>query len=251
MSTWISVLALLAFFMGSEVMAQLDTRLGASARSYPSGAAIEGEFGYGQKIWDKDKILYGYIRPFVHLKSSLLVNSASAGVEFFPISFFGFSYTRMQGHRTLKEVQGRDCKATNCSSSVGKNIFSLNTALAYKDWVMLYQLRREFISYKDEASLFSDEFSGVLLTRSDRQDIHTLVIGFRPYKEWLIGGLQIYAKGKNTDDFSSYRGLLMQKTSNVWSYGLGVGLFRNIEDHTHGSALFLLKYNLINGLRLF
>lgn len=226
-----------------------DARLGASARTYPTGAAIEGDFGSAFKFWDKNDILYGYIRGFGQLKSSMLVNSATVGVDIYPVSFFGLSLSHLRGHRALKNVQGRDCDTSNCTSSVYKNIFGVNLGLAYKDFVFLYNLKREFVHYKDDDQHFSEEFSGLLLTQNDRQDVHTLVVGRKIGDPLILGFLQVYSRAKNEDQFSSYRGVLGQYTLGKWSFGVSGGVFRNIENYNHGSFIFLIRYNYENGLR--
>lgn len=243
-------LSFFLFFLTKTSMAQMDARIGTSSRSYPAGLALEGEFGSAYKIWSQDDILYGYVRGFGHLKSSLLVNSAAFGVEFYPVSFFGLSLSHLRGHRTLKNVQGRDCDLTNCTSSVYKNILALNLGLAYSDYVLMYNLKREFIHYKDDDRFFSEEFSGLILTQNDRQDVHTLVVARKISAPLLLGMLQIYSKAKNENSFSSFRGLIGQYSMGKWSIGLSGGVFRNIENHTHGSFIFLLKYNYENGLRI-
>lgn len=228
-----------------------DYRFQGSFRSYPQGGAIDSDLGVGKLLWKKNPILYGYVRSSLQLKTSAIVNYATAQLEVFPVSFIGLYIAKSYGHRSLTNLQGFDCLEVNCTSSVRKNLFGMNVALAYKKFKLVHFFRQEQIHYKDKANSFAEELSNLILTQNDKLDSFTTIFGRDLKDQWFVGALHLYSKAHHSASFSSMNFLVVQKTIERWSFQGGVGKFRTSLGKDHLSSLFIIRYNGKKGLRLF
>ncbi len=104
-----------------------DAQAGLSLRNYPLGASVSGTVGYGYELWRSSsesggpEWKYGYIRPSVKLQSSGVVNGATAEVEVFPISIFGFALGQNLSGRNLKPSDDFDCLTTHCGGRLQRS----------------------------------------------------------------------------------------------------------------------------------
>ncbi|EQC43598.1 hypothetical protein [Bacteriovorax sp. Seq25_V] len=243
----ITLLLLITF----NTFANLDYFLVGNFRSYPIGSALTGEVGYGKKVYEKNKILYGYVRPAINLQTSALINQASAQVDFFPVSFFGFYAGKTIGAKSTKKLQGFDCDTIKCDGGVSKSYIGTSLALAYKGVKFVSNYRRTTMDLDNHQGYFGEEFSNLIGLDKDRLSAYTGVLGYDLNPENFLAALYINNKMKNTGQTSQMKMMLYQYKPKNIAYQAAMGIFEN----RHGSELFsvllMFKWDLEKGVRLF
>lgn len=231
--------------------AQVDYSLSGSLRTYTKGVAVVSDAGYGYKFWEKDKIMYGYIRPSINLQTSILVNYASAQLDFYPVSFIGFYAGKSIGAKSIDELQGIDCKSIKCDGGVSKNYYGTNIALALSKIKFIHTFKLQQIDLKNHQGLFAEEFSNLIGRDKDVLITNTSILGFQASENSLLGLIYLQNNIKNNNQSSSMQMLLYQYKYENSSYGVAVGNHKNRFDHDHLSMLFLFKWDPQKGVRLF
>jgi len=247
------ILVLIALYALST-FAEVDYSVQTTVRTYPMGASLDADIGYGYKFWEssKNKAFYGYMRPSAQVKTSGLVNYISQQIDIYPISFLGFYGGRSTGFRNLNELQGFDCaNSVNCGADVTKGYAGANLALAYKNFILLNLYRIEEVDYDTNDLFIAEETSNLVVSDNDKIKSLTSVLGYKLSETKMLAILNVSYK---SDDYNQKSNMLMglaQLTKDKSSYQLGLGTFRNRNKKNHFSALFMYKWSGAKGLRLF
>lgn len=242
---------LIIFLLMANAFSQTDYFVQGSLRSYPMGTAVNAEVGEGYKFYDKDKVLYGYIRAALNLQSSVLVNYAQAQLELYPVSFLGFYAGKAYGKRSSKKLQGFDCEEIECETDLAKNYFGINLALAFKNIKFINFYKRSTLDSKQENKYFAEEYSNLIGINEDTLISHTSILGYDLNEENMIGLLYLRNQMHNLDQESVMKMFVWQKKVDDKSFQLGAGEFKTREDVSHFGALLLFKWDMVKGVRLF
>ncbi len=238
-------------FLSVSSYAELDYFLAGSFRSYPIGTAITAEIGKGFKFYEKNKILYGYLRPAINVQSSALINQASAQIDFYPVSFLGFYAGRGIGAKSTKKLQGFDCDVIKCDGGVSKTYFGVNLALAYKKLKFVSYLRRTQVDLNNHQGYFAEEFSNLIGLDKDRLTSYTGILGYDLDAKNFLALLYLSNKMQNTDQSSKMKMLLYQYRPDKVSYQAALGTFENRVASEHLALLLMFKWEFEKGVRLF
>lgn len=242
---------IIALLLTLNVFAQFDSYLQGTFRSYPLGTALVSETGYGFKLYEKNKILYGYIRPAVHFQTSALVNYASTQLDIYPVSFFGFNIGKTKGAKSIDKLQGFDCSSVKCDGGVEKTYYSANLALAFKEYKLVNFYRRTQMDLENHQGYFAEEYSNLIGYNKDTLSSLTTLLGYDLNKDVMIGYLRLHNKMKNLNQKSTMNMLIGQYREDKKSYQLALGTFENRNEKTNFSMLLIFKYDFEKGLRLF
>jgi hypothetical protein len=249
-------LALVAstFFYSSISRAQVwDAAFDLGLRSYPRGAAMGLEGGYGVPVWgDTTGLLYGYTRVGARVQSSGVVNNFEGKLSVFPISFWGLELKTGWGHRRLDDISTLDCARLACSGSVTRT--SLSTPLSFGAGPYFGRVRLEYVwiaAGNIDRSLLADENTSLTVRASGDE-----------LRRWeFLGGL------KWSDDFRTLAyfdrieaqktfasnhsyGLIAQKTWDFHTLSAGLGVYESTTASPHGLILVGYSLSFAKGLGL-
>ncbi len=245
------MILIFAAFYALKSLGNVDYDVRASLRGYPSGIAVQSDIGYGQKLWGKDDVMYGYIRPGINLQSSAVVNYAGAQLDFYPISFFGVSVGKTYGNRSYDDFQGFNCQELSCENSIEKTHLAINLALAYKKVKFINFYKKQDFDNKTPGSFFAEEFSNLVGFEGDKLATNASILGYDINKNLMIAYLHMYNKMENTNQRSRMNLILGNYKKGQFTYQVGAGNFYNRNSKNHFSALFVVKWTGAKGLRLF
>ena len=246
-----NLILLFASFYALKSFGKLDYDLRLASRSYPQGIAAQSDIGYGYKLWEKDKVMYGYLRPGLNFQASGVVNYAGAQLDFYPVSFIGISYGKTYGHRSFDEFQGFDCQSISCENSIEKNHLGVNIALSYKNIKLINLYKKQDFSNETPGQFFAEEYSNLVGFEDDELTTNVTLLGYQLTEKLLIGFFHMYNKMERTNQISRARLLMGNFTSGDFVYQAGIGAFENRNKVDHLSAIFILSWKGAKGLRLF
>lgn len=136
-----------------------DAIVGGGVRTLPWGAGISGNLGYNLMWWGDHKpgeFFYGYLRPYVRVQTSGLVNRFEGGIEAFPLSFLGVQFGGAAAHRSVN-LGTLDCDTTECRGWLRRNLVSTKLLLAYDRWILVPFIRIEGLKPQFKTRAFGDE----------------------------------------------------------------------------------------------
>ncbi len=155
----------LLFLINSLSFAQIfnsettDAKISVGVNSHPKSGGGAGELATGYYLWGKkseNNYRYGYLRPYLIGATSFTVNQGEIGLQVFPISFFGLSFSHKVSTRS-KEFDGLPCNTNNCLSDVKTNSLRTHLVLGYEKWFLLYSTQFAVTENLDQTQSFIDE----------------------------------------------------------------------------------------------
>jgi hypothetical protein len=251
------LIILLSFFFQLPCFSQTDLSLGAQGRSFPfSAGELFAEAGHNFKFWEKEspqfKVnpFFGLIRPSVGVNSSVLVNAYKGEVEFFPISFIGFS-TGYQKVESNFDFPFFDCEKIFCQLQVERRWIEGKVALKYKEALLLIFLKEDHLAPSRGGKNFG-EFRRVITGQDGGDQLRELriVLG-RSFENKLIGVVHEWAMfNKSREDSRTTFGVYQVKKDKQ-TYMLGLGAFESDEVGRGPIAYLRWTYQFSAGLKLF
>ena len=229
----------------------LDYDLRFTSRSYPQGMAFQSDIGYGHKLWGSGDVMYGYIRPGINFQASGVVNYAAAQLDFYPVSFLGFSVGKTYGNRSFDKFQGFDCETLSCENSIEKNHLAVNLALGFKNLKLINLFKRQDFENESPNQFFAEEFSNLVGFEDDELTTNITFLAYEFNKNFLLGLFHMYNKMDKTAQRSRTNLIMANFISGNFTYQTGIGTFNNRNDIDHFSALFIINWKGAKGLRLF
>lgn len=242
---------LICLLITLNLFAKTDYFLQGSLRTYPIGTALNAEIGEGYKFYDRNKILYGYVRAAANAQTSVLVNYIGAQVELYPVSFFGIYAGKSIGKRSTKKLQGFDCDEIHCDTKLNKDYYGANLALAYKGIKFINFYKKVRLDTKTDNEYFADEYSNLIGVSRDTVSSLMTILGYDLDENNMLGLLQLKSMINNLDQESTMRMFLWQHKKEDKSYQFGIGNFNNRNDKNFLGGIFLIKWDLEKGVRLF
>jgi hypothetical protein len=242
------------FFFSTIAHAQVwDASFDLGVRSYPWGAAMGLEGGYGVPIWGETSgLLYGYTRVGARVQSSGVVNNFEGRLSVFPISFWGLELRTGWGHRRLDDISTLDCARLACSGSVART--ALSSPLSFGAGPYFGRVKLEYIwiaASSIERPLLADE-STSLTVRASGDEL----------RRWeFLGGLKWSEDFRTLAYFESVEaqktyasnhsyGVIAQKTWEVHTLSVGAGIYESTTSSPHGLVLVGYALKFAKGLGL-
>jgi hypothetical protein len=246
LALFISLLSIQAFALEVDYQARLVSR------TYPIALAVQGDFGVGQKLWEANKVMYGYARLAGVYSASGVVNLAGVRGEIYPISFLGFFAQADKSQRDV-DLSIFDCDVIDCEGTVSRNRVGAKLGLAFGRFFLMSEYQIIDVEHDDsDKTLFADlQHSLEALSAGDEVKRLQLVAGFKLTKSWSMVGIYISQEmQKNYNrDFMKLGGL--QYESGNWAYlGTG-GVFKNRQGANVATVLFAVIWKGKKGVKLF
>ena len=152
-----------------------DLSTSASIRSFPPGGGVTGKAGLAHLAWgskEKDEdFLYGFVRGQIAGSTSVLWNQINTELEFYPVSFFGFS-SGSSISRSVTDSKDYECGETiQCQSFVRTDYSKLKLALGAKGiFLRLEQTQGKILNTFESAATYFIDFENTLRPLSPRDE---------------------------------------------------------------------------------
>jgi len=244
-----------------EAYSQYDLRFEGFARSLPLGAYARVEAGYSFPLWKSKGPLYGFIRPYTQFQTSGLINSLHAGVEIFPVSFWGIYAGRTQMIRSLKKLDQVDCDRTDItceSNNIGRNRFGTKLALKFGSVFTLTRLQWHKTFIRDNENQFFFDEQGTLLGLGNEDTLFQAIqiIGMDFDNTHGVAALHKRNLMQKSGQDSSMSVLLYKRNfksefKNPYTLLIGPGVFHTRTNSDHLMLFALLQFSYEKGLTLF
>jgi len=213
-----------------------DANFDFSARTYPFGAAIGVEGGYGVPIWgDTAEYKYGYTRVGGRLQSSGVVNTLTGQVEVFPISFWGLQLKSGWGHRQLDDISTLDCTRLECSGSLSRT--SLGSPLFWAAGPFFGRVRLEYTwvaSSENTYPLLADESTNLRLRGSGDEIRRWDVLAGLKIREDLKAMLFYETnKAQKTESRNETYGAIVRHSWDSHTVYFGTGIYESTTTSPH------------------
>ncbi len=245
------ILGLLFFGSFSIAAVTYDSHVQGLYRSFPGAVAVSVDGGAAWKLWDKEGVLYGYIRPNINFQTSGVTNQLRAQLDIFPVSFFGFVIGMAWNKRDYEEFSSFTCSEVNCSGQIRRSYVGHNMALAYKNFFLVSKWKVERVEMTDRSGTFVDVRAS-LLARS-RYDQHLegqVIAGYKIGDQHSLGVLSIYNSMKYFDNNSSMWMGFHRYEWDKWSLLSGVGFMDTRLNKRVGSMMLILRWTPEKGIQL-
>ncbi len=241
-----------------------DLRFETFARSLPIGAYARAEIGYSIPLWEHRGPLYGFVRPFGQLQTSALVNSATAGLEVFPVSFLGFYAAKSFMVRSLNELDQVECDRGNITcrtNNLQRNIYGLKLALKFGRVFAMTRLQWHQTNIKDNQQEFFFDEQGTLLGLGSRDTLFQSIqiLGYDFNEKRGTGILYKRNTMQKTGQDSSMSVFFykhnfsapIKDNQNPMTLLIGPGIFHTRENTDHLMVFALMQFSYEKGLTLF
>ena len=159
----------------------LDYKLSVGGRTRPLGAAVYAESGYGYPLWgnwqDKEKFLYGYVRPWVRGATSVTVSAVEGAVSIYPVAPLGFTFGKAVNWRMNDNSREVDCWKVECGGRLDADFYTLDLVLgAGSTFYAFKNDRRDYVATSVLEPWYEESTGVVGAPASDRlvSTSHTL-----------------------------------------------------------------------------
>jgi hypothetical protein len=241
------------FLFVSSSFAKFDAATGFQARTQPMvGGEVYGELGWNQLLWGKEDSLFrGFLRPNILGATSVVVNSIKSELEFYPVSFLGFSYAYQKVQSDFN-FPFFDCEEIYCKGRQERRYFETRLALGYKGWILLTFWREDHVQYDQHNKPFGD-FRKVIVGNAGHDLAHEvkMVFGKILAPKKMIGIAAETAKFELSGQISeTYFGVYQfpYKDSTI---AIGAGSFRSSEQGMGPVVYFRMNTQLFSSVKLF
>lgn len=233
-----------------------DYQVGGVFRSFPIGGLAHANAGASMKIWGDEnaKPFYGFLRGSGTFRSSGIINSASAELEFFPISFLGITSQLEKSYRNPFALDTFDCDIVHCQGNLLRKTVGVKGAITVKGYFTLFNLTTTLQEIDKTANdkIFADEMSTLEGSAGkDRRNSLSIVLGKDINDSTKLGVVLIKHSMTGTSQNSLFRIGIIQKTISKIDWTLGIGSFRTRYDQNVLSGVIQMKYFPEKGLQLF
>lgn len=221
-------------------------------RTYPVAFAVQNKFGYGQKFWEANKVMYGYLRAGGIFNTSGVVNTGGVVAEFFPISFLGVF---AQSDRTKRDVEIPifDCDAIECDGQVDRQRVGAKFAIAAGPFFVMSRYEEITTSMETDTTktLFADEQHSIVGSTAGDEVQRLLVTTGIKSGAWKYFGLYLSQEMQINKNRSFMKLLAVSKDTDSFEYVLGAGVFKNMHTSNVGTVLFGIVWKGDKGVTLF
>lgn len=219
-----NILGLLIFLNSICFADQWDLSLATGGRNLPRGASINVSGGYGHLLWGEKKdqeFLYGFVRPYLTLATSGLVNSYETGISIFPISILGFHFGRNESYRATT-IHTIVCDFSICGGGLSRQFYKITGAVGYGSIFLTGQYGVSGIGVQSNLKSFADENS-TLIGKAGGDDLleSDLALGYK-IDETLVAGLY-YGEKKMLGTSNSNQTWLLIGRKKFGDYQVGGG----------------------------
>lgn len=210
-----------------------DGKITIGLNSHPKSGGVAAEIAKGLYFWGKKgekNYRYGYVRPYVVGATSISVNQGEVGLQIFPISIFGVSFSHRVSSRS-KDFDGLPCSTNNCLSDVKTNSLRTHFILGYEKWFLLYNTQFAATENLDQTRNYIDE--GTMLVNAASGDHYfysDLTFGYRLNSALSLGVNFSDAKIRHSEDSNLMRSVFVsysQKVEAEHNYIFGVGYYES------------------------
>lgn len=248
---------LITFLAGSALWGKtnFDLSLGAQGRSAPSlGAEVYAESGYNLVWWGEKKsrkdVLYGLIRPSLALSSSGVINSGKAEIEFFPISFLGFSAGKQFIHSNY-EFPFFNCDEVVCKGMYERNFVEAKMALGAGGWVAVAHYKVDVLEAPRDNQPIAD-WRNIIIGNPGREvQIEKKLILAKAFGNELMGvmieNVQFQGSRERKESFAGIYQLRHKDTN----YMIGLGAYHTSQEPMGAIIYFRINHISIPSLKLF
>jgi hypothetical protein len=217
---------LFALLFSFNTYAQFDLRLGAQGRTFPAiGASALVETGYNQLLWGqdgKDKIAYGFMRPYYFGQLSGVVNSHDVGLELFPISILGLNVGKTYAQSTF-DFPNFDCEEIDCSGYASGDFTEYKGVLGAAGFVLMGRSRMTKFTNDSRNKAFTDWQNVLRMAPEEDNLLFSEIIGGYITKVGLIGVINRTARYEESKDQLDMNALVFITRREANTLVLGVG----------------------------
>lgn len=207
---------------------QGDTSADLIGRSTPVGLSLEGTAGYGVPLWGDSKDgnpFYGYLRPFANVALSSVAASKFA-LEFYPVSFVGFTVGRSYRYRTL-DFSGINCEASACKGWLNSTYVRARVIGKFQNFFGSLVFEKYDFDHRDDLQgPIIEEINAVnLAPRHDEGCGSSVVVGYSLDDEWSAGLRADSFKTRKWENTSEMQVVFVRSIRREWTYIVGLGRF--------------------------
>lgn len=228
MRFWILMCLFLGGAWAQALTGQADTSADLIARSTPVGLSLEGTTGYGVPLWGdatSGQPFYGYLRPSVNLAVSS-VAATKLALDFYPVSFVGFTVGRSYRYRTLN-FSGVDCENANCKGWLNSTYARARILGRWKGLFGSAVFEKYDYDHRDDLQEpVLEEINAVnLAPRDDEGFGQSFVLGYTIDDEWSAGVRADSFKTRKWENSSEMQVAFVRSIRREWTYVVGLGRF--------------------------
>lgn len=245
---------LIVFFFISNASASIDYNITSLLRSFPIGGFSQLTIGKSIKTWEQNKkVMYGFMRPSLSYKTSVLLNAISPQIDIYPISFIGLYTGKTFAKRRPTKLDTFNCEIIECQGDLQKSFFGIKMALAWKSYFLLYTYKQTDISILgSKFDYFVEETSSLQATSdNDLLKNHTLIIGKKLQNNYQAGLLFVHNKITNYPNNSYMLMAMAGLERNKFSYIFSSGIFKTRNNQQVWTTLFMIKWTGSKGILIF
>lgn len=249
---------LLSLFFSHEVIAlKTDGKAEALFRSFPRGIYMKAEAGASQIFWgekSQGNPLYGHIRFSGEIKNSLSINSGTATLEVFPISFFGIYAGQTLMKRNYKKFHTFNCDQYVCDSQkLHRSFFGIKTALKFKSIFLTENVKWTHTRTRDRTDkIFIDEQGSLLGAQGgDTLQEWVQLLGFEINESYKAGILTKFNQMDQLKNTSSMQALILIHNWGDHQLGIALGNYHTRNDTNHFTTLINYQWSPEKGNQLF
>jgi hypothetical protein len=236
----------------------LDLSAGAGGITQPLGASLFATAGYGKLLWGEDNLAgarsdefrYGYVRPWMGVRTSLFNNRADAGVDLFPVSILGVRAGASLSSRHI-DPSTIDCSVAACRGRVSRLFARGVLTLGYWNLFLKSWFGAERLNPSVEDRVFSDEYNAIVGHRGGDTEL-TFEAALGANLGWSRGGVHFFA-GRMLAEGTSFRMAdLFHSFSPKPGFNVtaGAGVFESSHRALSPTAYFLLQWTGAPSLEL-
>jgi hypothetical protein len=222
-------------------------------RSFPIALVLRNQVGSGYKFWgESQKTFYGYVRAGANIDTSVVVNTVGGQIDFYPISFLGFSAGSSRTYRNFDPIQF-DCEKIECRGDVKRNFVAAKLGLAFGPvFLMGHGERFQQELANPTGRQFADEQTS-LIARAEGDEMERLSVslGYNLGDGYSMAAHFVHQEMIENKNVSQMKLIILRKQNGPWSYVAGAGVFRWHVDSEVATAIFSIMWDGSRGVKLF
>lgn len=247
--------------------AQVDAGVAAYYRSYPLGASLDANIGYGVVLYgdagDKKNPVYGYMRAEIDGVVSRDYSGWGYQFQLFPISFLGVS-AGQYFYENQEDYSAYNCQDYFCIGNFREDFVEGRLALAYGPVFLIARLKSSLAVESNSATLapggyISPDYSLALERGRDKIHRTTVMLGYDLSEKFSVIASYIKSDAEKSEQVAQfYLGGVLYKMGDL-KIGLIGGKYENqspsspsaIDKTQDFTALMSLQWNVLPSVALF
>lgn len=231
------------FFHLTSQAHQGDYSVTLGTRTTPVAIQAEANAGYGLLLWGEASTpLYGYFRPSVTLASSSTL-TGTAALDFYPVSFLGFTIGNTYNNR-LADLPSINCEKADCRNWLNFNFMRARLLGKFGSFVTSLQYeKRIYDSNDDKTKSFGEGSYVVLLAPQDEvSETWQAIVGYKFTEQFAAGINSEYFRTHKSEEHEEMQLLFAKRKIQEWTYTVGLGRFASSQFGIGPQAVFIITW---------